>query len=349
MREKKSLNYADAGVDVKAGYRAVELIKDKVKSTFRPEVMSDLGGFAGCFRLPSKEMEKPVLVSGTDGVGTKLKLAFQTGKHNTVGQDLVAMCVNDILVLGAEPLFFLDYFASGKLQPEIVAEVVGGIADGCILANCSLIGGETAEMPGFYSPGEYDLAGFTVGLVDQAKMINGQSIEDGDWILGLPSSGVHSNGFSLVRKILEQEKVDLNQVCPWSKQTWGERFLTPTRIYVKTIQDLLTKFEIKGMVHITGGGFIENIPRILPSDCAATIFKGSWPIQPEFDFLQKAGNVKEEDMYGTFNMGIGFMLIVKPKLGQEILDYLSDKDEAVYKIGIISQGSKNVNFQGEAE
>lgn len=344
MEKKETLRYADAGVDVDAGNRAVELMKEKVRSTFRPEVMGDLGGFAGCFRLPKRPMEQPVLVSGTDGVGTKLKLAFETGVHHTVGQDLVAMCVNDILVQGAEPLFFLDYYACGKIDPEQVATVVGGIADGCRMAGCALIGGETAEMPGFYSVGEYDLAGFAVGLADEAKLIDGRTIRAGDWILGLPSSGVHSNGFSLVRRIIQQAGIDLNQPSDLDSRTWGQVFLEPTRIYVKTISSLLEQFAIEGMVHLTGGGFWENIPRVLPEGFDAVIHKNSWPILPVFQWLQEQGNVEEYEMFRTFNMGIGFMLFVQPEVAPLIMEELKNQGETVYHMGHVEKGNRKVRF-----
>jgi len=347
MEKKESLRYADAGVDVDAGNRAVELMKEKVRSTFRPEVMGDLGGFAGCFRLPKRAIQNPVLVSGTDGVGTKLKLAFETGIHHTVGQDLVAMCVNDILVQGAEPLFFLDYFACGKVEPEQVATVVGGIADGCRLAGCALIGGETAEMPGFYSVGEYDLAGFAVGLADEEKLIDGRTIKAGDWILGLPSSGVHSNGFSLVRRIAEKAGIQWNQPSPWAEKTWGQAFLEPTRIYVKIISPLLEQFSIEGMVHITGGGFQENIPRVLPNELDAVIYKGVWQIPPVFQWLQEQGNVEDYEMYRTFNMGIGFMLFVQPEVAPLILQELEAMGETVYHMGHVEKGDKKVRFLEE--
>ena len=342
--EKKSMSYADAGVDVDAGNRAVALMKDKVKSTYRPEVLGDLGGFAGCFRLPKRPMQEPVLLAGTDGVGTKLKLAFQTGLHQTVGQDLVAMCVNDILVQGAEPLFFLDYLACGKLIPEQVATIVGGIADGCKLAGCSLIGGETAEMPGFYQTGEYDLAGFAVGIADAAKLINGKEITAGDVIIGLASSGVHSNGFSLVRHIIEASGIDLQEKAAWSDHLLGETLLTPTKIYVKTILPLLEKLTIKGMVHITGGGFIENVPRVLPETCDAVFQLGSWPVLPVFEWLQQQGNVTFHEMYRTFNMGIGYMIFAAPDQAELILAELQASGEAAYHIGQVETGSSLVRF-----
>ncbi len=342
--EKKSMSYADAGVDVDAGNRAVALMKDKVKSTYRPEVLGDLGGFAGCFRLPKRPMLEPVLLAGTDGVGTKLKLAFQTGLHQTVGQDLVAMCVNDILVQGAEPLFFLDYLACGKLIPEQVATIVGGIADGCKLAGCSLIGGETAEMPGFYQTGEYDLAGFAVGIADAAKLINGKEITAGDVIIGLASSGVHSNGFSLVRHIIEASGIDLQEKAAWSDHPLGETLLTPTKIYVKTILPLLEKLTIKGMVHITGGGFIENVPRVLPETCDAVFQLGSWPVLPVFEWLQQQGNVTFHEMYRTFNMGIGYMIFAAPDQAELILAELQASGETAYRIGQVETGSGLVRF-----
>ncbi|MCE5195711.1 MAG: phosphoribosylformylglycinamidine cyclo-ligase [Negativicutes bacterium] len=342
--EKKSMSYADAGVDVDAGNRAVALMKEKVKSTYRPEVLGDLGGFAGCFCLPKRLMQEPVLLAATDGVGTKLKLAFQTGLHQTVGQDLVAMCVNDILVQGAEPLFFLDYLACGKLIPEQVATIVGGIADGCKLAGCSLIGGETAEMPGFYQPGEYDLAGFAVGLADAAKLINGKEITAGDVIIGLASSGIHSNGFSLVRRIIETSGIDLLKTAAWSGQAWGETLLTPTKIYVQTILPLLEKLTIKGMVHITGGGFIENVPRVLPETCDAVFRLGSWPVLPVFEWLQQEGNIAFHEKYRTCNMGIGYIIVAAPEQAERILAELLASGEEAYRIGQVEKGSHLVRF-----
>ena len=307
---EQGLTYSAAGVDITKGNEAVEMIKPLVKSTFRSEVVTDLGGFGGLFALDKNKYEEPILISGTDGVGTKLKVAFEMGCHNTVGVDVVAMCVNDILVNGAEPLFFLDYLAVGKLEPQQVAAVVEGVAEGCRQAGCALIGGETAEMPGFYPEGEYDVAGFAVGIVDQKKMIDGNNIVAGDSVLGLPSVGLHSNGYSLARKVLlEKANYHVNDRLEGLEGTLGEAMLKPTRIYVKTIQTLLEKAQIKGMAHITGGGLLENIPRILPEDMQVMIKSGTWPVLPLFDLIQKEGNVVDYEMYRTFNMGIGFILI----------------------------------------
>jgi len=284
---EQSLTYSGAGVDITAGNQAVELMKPLVKSTFRSEVVTDLGGFGGLFALNKDKYEEPILISGTDGVGTKLKIAFEMNKHNTIGIDAVAMCVNDVLVNGAEPLFFLDYLAVGKCEPEQVAEIVSGIAEGCRQAGCALIGGETAEMPGFYPVGEYDVAGFTVGIVDKKKIIDGSKICAGDVLLGLPSTGVHSNGFSLARKVLLEHaglKMD-DEIEALGGAKLGDVILTPTKIYVKTILDLIEKAEIKGMAHITGGGLLENIPRVLPENCQVQIDSTTWPILPIFQLI----------------------------------------------------------------
>ncbi|GGK33972.1 phosphoribosylformylglycinamidine cyclo-ligase [Caldalkalibacillus thermarum] len=340
--------YREAGVDLQAGYEAVERIKRHVERTRRPGVLGSLGGFGGLFELPWERYQQPVLVSGTDGVGTKLKLAFELERHDTVGIDLVAMCVNDIVVQGAEPLFFLDYLASGRLDPSQVAAVVKGIADGCLQAGCALIGGETAEMPGFYPPGEYDLAGFSVGIVEKEQLITGQRITPGDMLIGLPSSGVHSNGFSLVRKMMSQTGLKLTTVVDSvdSGRTIGEVLLTPTRIYVQPVLALLKQFTIKGMAHITGGGMIENIPRMLPPACAAVIEKGSWPVLPVFRWLQEAGQLTEEDMFNTFNMGIGLVLAVSPEETEDVLKTLKDMGEEAYVIGRIITGRQEVYIGG---
>jgi phosphoribosylformylglycinamidine cyclo-ligase len=346
--------YKRAGVDIHAGYEAVERIKKHVQKTFRPEVLTGLGGFGALFELPVHKYRQPVLVSGTDGVGTKLKLAFQLDKHDTIGIDAVAMCVNDVAVQGAEPLFFLDYLACGKLQPEQVEQVVKGIAAGCEQAGCALIGGETAEMPGFYPDGEYDVAGFTVGIAEKEKLVTGAQIEAGDILIGLPSSGLHSNGFSLVRKLLlEQEQLDLDipyeQLidCPEHQgKTLGKVLLTPTRIYVKPILHLLQHVEVKGMAHITGGGFFENIPRILPESCTAEIDVGSWPIPSVFTLLQQKGALTVQDLFSTFNMGIGLVLVVRNEQAGEALRLFEEIGEKAYVLGRIKQGDGTVELAG---
>jgi phosphoribosylformylglycinamidine cyclo-ligase len=309
----KSTTYRDAGVDIDEGNRLVDLIKPLVKATFRPEVNTDIGGFGALFKLDLTRYKKPVLVSSTDGVGTKLKVAFFANKHDTVGIDLVAMSVNDLVVQGAEPLFFLDYFACGKLAAEHAAQVVGGIAEGCRQAGCSLIGGETAEMPGFYSPGEYDLAGFAVGIVDEDKVINGRNVTPGDAVLGLKSNGLHSNGYSLVRRVIfDQLGLDVDSDLPGTGLTVGAELLRPTRIYVKALLKMIEAGRIHALAHITGGGFFDNIPRVLPEGCMAVIKKDAVPVQPVFKFLQEAGKIAEREMFRTFNMGIGMIVIAPP-------------------------------------
>ncbi len=336
--------YRDAGVDVEAGYQSVKLMKDHVKRTFRPEVMTELGGFGGLFSLDKSKYEEPVLVSGTDGVGTKLKMAFLLDKHDTVGIDCVAMCVNDVVCSGAEPLFFLDYMAVGKNYPEKVAEIVKGVAEGCVMAGCSLIGGETAEMPGFYPVDEYDLAGFTVGIVDKSKIIDGKSIKAGDKLIGLASSGIHSNGYSLVRKLINPTESNLKEYVEKLGCTLGEELIKPTRIYVKTILDLIKKFEIKGISHITGGGFIENIPRMIPEGLRVNIQKGAWPVLPIFDLLKSLGNMSDRDIYNTFNMGIGMVLAVDADKADEITAYLKSVGEEAFIIGSITEGEAGVEI-----
>jgi len=312
--------YQESGVNITAGNEAVSRMKTHVKRTFRPEVLTDLGSFAGLFALDVKKYSQPVLVSGTDGVGTKLKVAILTGIHDTIGIDAVAMCVNDILVQGAEPLFFLDYLAVGKLDPEKVTEIVKGVADGCQEAGCALIGGETAEMPGFYSEDEYDIAGFAVGVVDRDKIIDGSSIGPGDVVIGLPSTGLHSNGFSLARKvILEMAGLKPEEYVPELQGKVGEVMLTPTRIYVKDVLPLLSKYRIKGMAHITGGGLIENLPRVFPDGVQADINLTAWQVPPIFNLIQKMGSVEEKEMYRVFNMGVGFCLIIDPADVESIL------------------------------
>ncbi|MHA0858040.1 phosphoribosylformylglycinamidine cyclo-ligase [Paenibacillus sp. CMAA1364] len=339
--------YKSAGVDIAAGNEAVERMKKHVKRTLRPEVMTDLGGFGALFGMNKDKYDEPVLVSGTDGVGTKLKIAFAMDKHDTIGIDAVAMCVNDIVVQGAEPLFFLDYLACDKVLPQKIEAIVAGIAEGCVQAGCALIGGETAEMPGMYSEGEYDIAGFTVGVVDKKKIINGSTIAPGDAVIGLASSGVHSNGFSLVRKLLlEQEGYDLHDEISELGGKLGDVLLTPTQIYVKSLLDLIEKLNVKGMAHITGGGFIENIPRMLPDGVNVDISYGSWPILPIFELMQKKGDISNRDMFTTFNMGIGLVLIVKEEDAVEALNILKSNGENAYVIGRVNKGESIVTFTG---
>lgn len=347
MSDKKELTYADAGVDIDAGNKAVELMKDSVKATYRPEVMGDLGGFGGLFALNTKKYKEPILVSGTDGVGTKLKLAFMTGIHDTIGQDAVAMCVNDILVQGAEPLFFLDYIAVDKVEAEKVAEIVRGVAGACKESGCALIGGETAEMHGFYSKDEYDIAGFCVGAVDKSKMITGKKVKAGDVIIGLPSSGVHSNGFSLVRKIcFDLMDFPCDKYIPEFGKTLGEELLTPTRLYPSVCLPLIEKFDIHGMVHITGGGFYENIPRILPDDCDAEINAAAWEVPAVFQKLQEWGNVPVKEMYRTFNMGVGMVLIMAKEDIPLLKETLNEAGETFYTLGEVVPGSKKTIMKG---
>ena len=346
-QDKKGLTYSDAGVDIAAGNRAVELMKESVKQTYRPEVMGDIGGFGGLFSLSTINCKEPVLVSSTDGVGTKLKLAFMMDKHDTIGQDAVAMCVNDVVVQGAEPLFFLDYLAVDKMEPEKVAQIVSGVAKACKESGCALIGGETAEMAGFYAKGEYDIAGFCVGIVERSSLINGSTIKPDDVILGLPSSGLHSNGFSLVRKIcFEANNFDLNEFIPEFGKTLGEELITPTRLYPKLCLPLVDKYNIKGMVHITGGGYQENIPRILPKDCSAEIDTTAWQVPPVFTKLQEWGNVPLEEMYRAFNMGIGMLLIVSERMAKAIVEDLAEQNEQVCRIGKIVAGKQETILKG---
>ena len=327
-----SLSYRDAGVDIDAGDALVENIKPFAKRTMRPEVLGGIGGFGALFDI-SKKYREPVLVSGTDGVGTKLKLAFEMNKHDTVGIDLVAMSVNDILVQGAEPLFFLDYFACGKLDVAAATDVVKGIAQGCELAGCALIGGETAEMPGMYPAGEYDLAGFAVGAVEKSQIISGATIQAGDAVLGLASSGAHSNGYSLIRKILQVTGADLN--APFHGRTLGETIIEPTRIYVKPLLALMRELPVKGMAHITGGGLLENIPRILQAELTAVLDKSRWEMPPLFRWLQEMGNVAPREMYRTFNCGIGMAVVVAQADAERAMQSLAAMGETVYRIGEI--------------
>ena len=334
MNQKSSLSYRDAGVDIDAGDALVDRIKPLAKKTLRDGVLGGIGGFGALFEVP-KRYKEPVLVSGTDGVGTKLKLAFDLNRHDTVGQDLVAMSVNDILVLGAESLFFLDYFACGKLDVDTAAAVVGGIARGCELAGCALIGGETAEMPGMYPPGEYDLAGFAVGVVEKSQALDGKkTIAAGDVVLGLASSGAHSNGYSLVRKIIERAQPDMNAPFDGDK-TLADVVMAPTRIYVKPVLATLAKVAIKGMAHITGGGLLENIPRVLPENTVADIDGKSWPRPKLFQWLQAEGNVDEKEMHRTFNCGIGLVLVVAAADAERAMAELQAQGETVYRLGQI--------------
>ncbi len=343
-----SLTYRDAGVDIDAGNRSVEMIKQHVKSTYRKEVLGDIGGFGGLFALDWAKYRQPVLVSGTDGVGTKLCIAFMAQKHDTIGQDAVAMCVNDILVQGAEPLFFLDYLAVGKLEPEQVEAIVGGIAAACKESGCALIGGETAEMAGFYKRGEYDIGGFAVGIVERDRLITGAGIASGDVLIGLPSSGLHSNGYSLVRKVcFEKEKLAFDAVIPELDKTLGEELLTPTRLYPKVCLPLLEKFAIKGMVHVTGGGFYDNLPRVLPEGCGAKVDVTAWPRQPIFDLLQRWGNIAWEEMYRTFNMGIGMIMVVKAEEAAAVMEFLTQQGEKSYLIGRVTDDGAVVLKGGE--
>lgn len=333
------LTYKNAGVDVEAGYEAVKLMKEHVKKTHIPGVMGDLGSFGGFFKPDFQGYKDPLLISGTDGVGTKLQLAFMSDKHDTIGIDCVAMCVNDIVCHGAKPLFFLDYIGTGKLNPKKVADIVKGICNGCVEAGCALIGGETAEMPGFYKDEEYDLAGFAVGIVDKNKVINDEKVKAGNIIIGLPSSGIHSNGYSLVRKLffgVNNFKVD--SVFPELSNSLGEELLKPTRIYVKTVLELLKKHEINGIAHITGGGFIENIPRTIPKGLKARIELGSWPILPIFSLMKDLGNMDDQALYNTFNMGIGLVIIVDKAIANDILETLETMGEKAYIIGDVVSG-----------
>lgn len=334
MTQNTSLSYRDAGVDIDAGDALVDRIKPLAKKTLREGVLGGIGGFGALFEVP-KRYKEPVLVSGTDGVGTKLRLAFELNRHDTVGQDLVAMSVNDILVLGAESLFFLDYFACGKLDVDTAASVVGGIAKGCELAGCALIGGETAEMPGMYPDGEYDLAGFAVGVVEKSKAIDGKStITPGDVVLGLASSGAHSNGYSLVRKIIERSNPDMNAAFDGDR-TLADVVMAPTRIYVKQVLATMEKVSIKGMAHITGGGLLENVPRVLPENTVAELEKAAWPRPKLFDWMQAEGNVAENEMHRVFNCGIGLVIVVAAEDADAAMAELKAQGEAVYRIGKI--------------
>ena len=339
---KKKLTYADAGVDIDKADSLVDTIKQIAKKTRRTGVMGEIGGFGGLFSLNTSHMESPVLVSSTDGVGTKLKIAFLMDRHDTVGIDLVAMCVNDIAVQGAKPLFFLDYLATGKLKTGTVTQIVKGVGDGCLQAGCALIGGETAEMPGFYRDNEYDLAGFSVGIVDNSKIVDGSEIRPGHQIIGVASSGLHSNGYSLVRKIcFEVLGLEVDSHVAELGQTIGEELITPTRIYAETIQSLVRDLPIQGLAHITGGGIMDNIIRVIPQACGIAIKKGSWEIPPIFPFLQQAGNVEEKEMMRTFNNGIGLVTVVPENSAQEVLSRLTASGEKAWTIGEVTKVRKN--------
>ena len=338
--QSRSDSYAAAGVDITAGYRAVELMKTHIAKTMTAGALSDIGGFGGLFELDLTGISRPVLVSGTDGVGTKLKLAFLMDKHDTVGIDCVAMCVNDIICVGAKPLFFLDYIACGKNIPEKIADIVSGVAEGCVQSGASLIGGETAEMPGFYPVDEYDMAGFSVGMVDKEKMIDGTGIKAGDALIGVASSGVHSNGYSLVRKTLGINEKSVRRYIDEFGKTLGEELLTPTKIYVKAIQSLMGKVEVKGISHITGGGFYENVPRMLPAGIVAKIEKAAMPVPPVFDLIAKTGKIPERDMYNTFNMGAGLVLAVAAEDASRAVAAISAAGEQAYVIGECVNGAE---------
>lgn len=343
MNNSQSKSYADAGVDITAGYKAVELMKAHIAKTVTAGVCSDVGGFGGLFELDVKGYEHPVLVSGTDGVGTKLKLAFLADRHSTVGIDCVAMCVNDIICCGAKPLFFLDYIACGKNVPERIAKIVEGVADGCVLSGAALIGGETAEMPGFYPENEYDLAGFAVGVVDKKDILDNSSMAEGDVMIALPSSGVHSNGFSLVRKVFDVENCDLS--APREELggvSLGEALLAPTKIYVKPMLALFGQVRVKGVSHITGGGFYENIPRSIPNGLGAEIRKENIRVLPIFDLIAKTGNIPERDMFNTFNMGVGMSVVVSPEDAEKALSILRENGEDAYVIGRIVKSDDKV-------
>ena len=345
MKDSYSKSYADAGVNVTAGYEAVELMKKHVARTLTKGVSSDLGGFGGLFSLDLSDTPNPVLVSGTDGVGTKLKVAFLMDKHDTVGIDCVAMCVNDIVCSGAKPLFFLDYIACGKNVPTRIEQIVKGVADGCVRSGCALIGGETAEMPGFYKEDEYDLAGFAVGVVDKNKIIDTKTMKEGDVIIAIPSSGVHSNGFSLVRKVLDIENRDLTAVLDeLDGKSLGETLLAPTKIYVKPVLALFEKIKVKGISHITGGGFFENIPRSIPDGLGAEIIKSKVKTPPIFNLIKNEGEIPERDMFNTFNMGVGMSIVVEESDVETALEILKENGEDAYVIGKIVKSDVKVNL-----
>lgn len=344
-KNSKSDSYAAAGVDITAGYKAVELMKQHIAKTVTKGVCSDVGGFGGLFELDLQGITRPVLVSGTDGVGTKLKIAFLMDKHDTVGIDCVAMCVNDIICVGARPLFFLDYIACGKNVPEKIADIVKGVSDGCVQSGAALIGGETAEMPGFYPIEEYDLAGYSTGVVDKSKIIDNSTMKAGDVILALPSSGVHSNGFSLVRKVFDVDHADLKKpVAELGGKSLGETLLTPTKIYVKPVLALLDEVRVKGISHITGGGFYENIPRSIPDGLCATIQRANVRVLPIFDLIAKEGQISEHDMFNTFNMGVGMSIVVAPEDADKALAILQKQGEEAYVLGTITEGTEKIQI-----
>lgn len=343
--QSRSESYAAAGVDITAGYRAVELMKSHIARTMTSGVCSDVGGFGGLFELDTTEIEKPVLVSGTDGVGTKLKLAFLMDKHDTVGIDCVAMCVNDIICCGAKPLFFLDYIACGKNIPERIASIVSGVAEGCVQSGAALIGGETAEMPGFYPVDEYDLAGFSVGVVDKSKILDPSTMKAGDVVIALPSSGVHSNGFSLVRKVFDVENSDIKSPREeLGGKSIGETLLAPTKIYVKPVLALLEQVKVKGISHITGGGFYENIPRSIPDGLGAVIERKAVRVLPIFDLIAKEGNISERDMFNTFNMGVGMSIVVAREDAERAVEILKANGEDAYVIGKIENSEDKITI-----
>jgi len=340
MDQGGKLTYKDAGVDIKEGEKAVELMKPHVKRTFNENVLTGLGSFGGLFKLDVDGMKEPVLVSGTDGVGTKLKIAFLMDKHDSIGIDCVAMCVNDVLCQGAKPLFFLDYIATGRLEAEKIADIVKGVSEGCVMAKSALIGGETAEMPDFYSDGEYDIAGFAVGVVDREKVITGEKIKEGNQIIGIASSGIHSNGYSLVRKVFfDKLKLHVQDHIEEFQTTLGEMLLTPTKIYADACGAVLSKYEVNGIVHITGGGFFENIPRVLPDGLCAKVKLSSWEKPSVFSYLQKHGDIDETEMYRTFNMGVGMMMFVDERLAGGVLETLKAAGEKAFVIGRVAKGS----------
>ena len=345
QKQQKPLSYRDAGVDIDAGNELIEKIKSSVASTRRPGVMGSLGGFGGLFELPLDRYRQPVLVSGTDGVGTKLKLAIQLGKHDTIGIDLVAMCVNDILVLGAEPLFFLDYYATGALDTRIAADVIEGIAEGCRQSGAALIGGETAEMPGMYQAGDYDLAGFCVGIVEKDRAIDGSKVEPGDALIALASSGPHSNGYSLVRKIIEVSGSDLSEDC--GGVALADALLAPTEIYVSALQDIISTIDVHALAHITGGGLLENLPRVLPENTCGVINTSSWNMPAVFEWLQQNGNVEQMEMFRTFNCGIGMVVVVSEKDAENTLQILKENNTEAWQLGHIesSSGTAAVRFE----
>jgi phosphoribosylformylglycinamidine cyclo-ligase len=339
------VDYKKSGVDIEAGNEFVRRIRPFVRSTFRPEVLTDIGGFGGLFHFDPTRFRDPVLVSGTDGVGTKLRVALQAGRHDTVGIDLVAMCVNDVAVYGAEPLFFLDYLATGKLDVGQAATIVSGIAEGCRQAGCALIGGETAEMPGFYQPGEYDLAGFAVGAVERGLMIDGKAVWPGDVLIGLASTGLHSNGYSLARRVLlEESKMSLDHKVSGLDGTLGEVLLRPTRIYVKTILALTEACQVRAIAHITGGGLTENVPRVLPEGCRAVISRSAWTPPPIFDVIQTRGQVDPEEMARVFNLGIGLVVIVSPSWVPEVIRLAEINGDRPYQIGVVEAGERSVRY-----